>query len=174
MAFFSRLFGALTNPTDQWQPAWRAIVGCARQAEWYADLGVSDTKAGRFDMVTLVLALVILRMERSADLAPHTARITEIFVTDMEGQLRQEGIGDPTVGKQIGKMMAALGGRIGALRGVFDEDHAAWHPALMDVLKRNVTFNATHDLAAMAHRIIAMANRIAAADDDALRQGAFA
>lgn len=43
-------------------------------------------------------------------------RLAERFVDDMDGQLRQSGIGDIVVGKHIGKMMAMLGGRLGAYR----------------------------------------------------------
>ena len=34
----------------------------------------------------------------------------------MDGQLREAGIGDVVVGKHIGRMMAMLGGRLGAYR----------------------------------------------------------
>jgi cytochrome b pre-mRNA-processing protein 3 len=34
----------------------------------------------------------------------------------MDGQLRERGIGDIVVGKHVGKMMGALGGRLRALR----------------------------------------------------------
>jgi len=37
----------------------------------------------------------------------------------MDGQLRESGIGDIVVGKHIGRMMGALGGRLGALREAF-------------------------------------------------------
>jgi len=37
----------------------------------------------------------------------------------MDGQLRERGIGDIVVGKHIGRMMGALGGRLGALREAF-------------------------------------------------------
>jgi cytochrome b pre-mRNA-processing protein 3 len=37
----------------------------------------------------------------------------------MDGQLRQEGVGDIVVGKHVGRMMGALGGRLGAFREGF-------------------------------------------------------
>src|SRR3546814_8548157 len=40
--------------------------------------------------------------------------LTERFIDDMDGQLRQIGIGDFVVGKHVGKMMGALGGRMDA------------------------------------------------------------
>ena len=98
------------------RPLWQRVVEIAREPQWYAKGGMADTKAGRFDCITLVLALVLLRMEREPDLISPAARLTELFVADMEGQLREGGMGDPTVGKQIGKLMGVLAGRTGALR----------------------------------------------------------
>src|SRR5205823_30948 len=54
--------------------------------------------------------------ETEADAAALQAHLTERFVDDMDGQLRQMGIGDIVVGKHIGKMMSMLGGRLGAYR----------------------------------------------------------
>ena len=76
-----------------------------------------DTFDGRFDMVSSVLALVLLRLEALGEPARGpSARVTELFVTDMDGQLRQRGIGDLVVGKHIGRMMGQLGGRLAAYR----------------------------------------------------------
>ena len=44
------------------------------------------------------------------------ADLTDRFIADMDGSLRQDGVGDQVVGKHIGRMMAALGGRLGAYR----------------------------------------------------------
>ncbi|MCP6606682.1 hypothetical protein NL500_31285, partial [Klebsiella pneumoniae] len=70
--------------------------------------------------VTLVLCLLLLRMERSADLKMHCALLTELFVTDMDGQLRESGVGDLVVGKHIGRLMSVLGGRLGAYHAALD------------------------------------------------------
>src|SRR3546814_17137125 len=43
-------------------------------------------------------------------------QLTELFVNDMDGQMRQIGFGDMVVGKQVGRMMRAPGGRLGAYR----------------------------------------------------------
>jgi cytochrome b pre-mRNA-processing protein 3 len=98
-------------------PLYAAIVATARAPEWYRHGGVPDTLDGRFDMVAAVLTLVLLRIEAEGEAgrAP-SATLVERFVDDMDGQLRQLGIGDIVVGKHIGKMMSALGGRLGAYR----------------------------------------------------------
>ena len=96
---------------------YEAIVAVARRPNWYVEGRVADTIDGRFDMVSSVLSLVLLRLEALGEPARGpSARLTELFVTDMDGQLRQRGIGDLVVGKHIGRMMSQLGGRLTAYR----------------------------------------------------------
>jgi cytochrome b pre-mRNA-processing protein 3 len=121
-----RLFKNLLGREDQRdsvRPLYGAIVAEARQIHWYDPGGVADTIDGRFEMVTAILALVLIRMEALGVAAqlPSTL-LTEVFVQDMDGQLREIGIGDIIVGKHIGKMMSALGGRLGAYRDAFGPD----------------------------------------------------
>ena len=115
MSLLSRLF-AKAEPRVAVDALYAATVAEARRPLWYR-AGVPDTIDGRFDMLVAVLALVELECERRA-MVPATVRLTELFVDDMEGQARQIGIGDPVVGKHVGKMVSALGGRIGAFRNV--------------------------------------------------------
>ena len=113
-----RLFAR--DERDALQPLYRAVVAAARQPIWYRDGGVPDTVDGRFDMVAAILSMVLLRLEREGapGRAP-SALLAELFVEDMDGQLRQEGVGDVVVGKHVGRMMGALGGRLGAFREAF-------------------------------------------------------
>ncbi len=136
MSLWNRLFGSVAEPRDQYRPLWQAIVQTSRDPAYYRDCHVADTTLGRFDMLTIVLALVIIRLEQEADQRDAAALLTELFIADMEGQLRESGMGDPTVGKQVGKMVSALGGRMGALRDAGDDPIA-----IAPVLARNVTFS---------------------------------
>ncbi len=98
-------------------PLYRALVAEARAPAWYTDGAVPDTLDGRFDMVGLMMALALLRLEREGERGKQpSVMLTEIFVDDMDGQLREEGMGDVVVGKHIGRMVSALGGRTGAYR----------------------------------------------------------
>lgn len=93
-----------------------AVVARGRQPHWYLDGQVPDTVDGRFDTIAAVLSMVLLRLEAEPEGTQPGVHLTERFVDDMDGQLRQEGVGDVVVGKHIGKMMAMLGGRLGAYR----------------------------------------------------------
>jgi cytochrome b pre-mRNA-processing protein 3 len=112
-----------------------AIVAEARRPDWYLAGEVPDTMDGRFDMVALVLSLVLLRLERDdgATARQLSADVTDRFITDMDGNLRQDGVGDQVVGKHLGRMMAALGGRLGAYRDAGTDD-----AALAAALRKNL------------------------------------
>jgi len=117
LSFLSRIFGNKHQERTPLRPLYDSIVREARDPFWYRDASVPDTIDGRFDMVSAILSLVLLRLEREGDAAKReTVLLTEIFIDDMDGTLRQLGIGDIIVGKHIGKMMGALGGRLGAFR----------------------------------------------------------
>lgn len=116
------------------RPLYDAIVAEGRQPHWYLDGAVPDTIDGRFDMIVAILALVLLRLEEQ-DAAQESAWLTELFVDDMDGQLRQEGIGDVVVGKHVGRMMSALGGRLAAYRAAL-KGESSMHEALVRNLYR--------------------------------------
>jgi len=97
-------------------PLYEAAVARARAPHWYIDGAVPDTVDGRFDMIAAVLAFVLLRLEADPAATRLSVAAAERFVDDMDGQIRQAGIGDIVVGKRIGRMMAMLGGRLGAYR----------------------------------------------------------
>ncbi|WP_239018290.1 ubiquinol-cytochrome C chaperone family protein [Sphingomonas flavalba] len=150
-------------------PLYHNIVTAARQPHWYREGAVPDTIDGRFDTLSTLLALVLLRLEDDPAARAETARLTELFVADMDGQLREIGIGDLVVGKHVGKMMGALGGRLGALR-----DGLAPDGAFADALVRNLWRGAPPPPAALAvveRRLRAFSAALAAADTQALLAG---
>jgi cytochrome b pre-mRNA-processing protein 3 len=108
-------FGRARRERRRVEPLYRRIVAIGRDPVWYRDCGVPDTLDGRFDMLTAILALVLVRLEEE-DKVRETVLLAETFIEEMEGTIRQIGIGDLMVGKQVGKMMSALGGRIEAFR----------------------------------------------------------
>jgi len=98
-------------------PLYSAIVAEGRDPFWYRDGQVPDTMDGRFDMIAAVTALVMLRLEAEGDAGRGpSVLLAEIFIDDMDASLRQIGIGDYVVGKHVGRMMSALGGRLAAFR----------------------------------------------------------
>jgi cytochrome b pre-mRNA-processing protein 3 len=173
MQLIQRLFTRAPSgpdPRDSLRPLWHRVVEIARNPAFYRDDGVADTIAGRFDMITAVLSVVLLRMERDRVLTSQTALLTELFVEDMDGQLRESGVGDVVVGKHVGRLVSVLGGRLGALR---DALRSRDDVALETVLARNVTMADGRCTTALAKRLRALADGIAALDSKTLLAGSI-
>lgn len=144
MSFITRLFRSKADRA-RIAPLYEAVVREARDPIWYLDGAVADTIEGRFEMVAAIVSVVIARLEGEGEAgAEKSVQLTEAFVDDMDGQLRQQGIGDIVVGKHIGKMMSALGGRLGAYRDGLAGD------GLDEALVRNLYRGETPDPAALA------------------------
>ncbi|HEV7234491.1 MAG TPA: ubiquinol-cytochrome C chaperone family protein [Sphingorhabdus sp.] len=147
MSLLKRLFGnSEPDPKSKLVPLYNQIVVKARQPHWYIEGKVPDHIDGRFDMVAAILTLVILRLEEGPANAADMAHLTEVFVDDMDGQLREVGIGDMIVGKHIGRIMGAVGGRLGAFR-----EGLADHAKLDGAIQRNIYRAEVTDSAALAH-----------------------
>jgi len=167
MALFDRLLGRKPAEADM-RALWHRVVEVAREPQWYAKGGIADTVPGRFDCIVLVLSAVLIRLERDPALRHPAARLTELFVSDMDGQLRQSGIGDLVVGKHIGKLMGALGGRLDVYRAALTETDNA---ALIEAIGRNVTLIEGADPAAIAAEMRVLASTLDASSDADLVAG---
>lgn len=175
MSVLSRIF-ARKDPREQARPAYDRIVALGRDPFWYLDGGVEDSVDGRFEAVATALCAVLLRLEND-DTDPKVRQfsvfVAELFVDDMDGQLRQNGVGDLIVGKHIGKMMAALGGRLGAYRTALATGDG---PLLAEALRRNLYRDAPVSdaaVAASAARLTQLHGQLAATPITAVMQGAF-
>lgn len=112
------------------------IVAQARAPVFYADYGVPDTLAGRFDMIVLHLVLVVRRLRREpAPIRALGQGVFDLFCRDMDHSFREMGIGDLAVPKHMRRVAEAFYGRAAAyeagIEGADDEQLAA-------VLARNI------------------------------------
>lgn len=168
MSWLSRLFRNRPDPRDALRPLWHRVVEIARERQWYAEHGVADTVAGRFDMITAVLCLVLIRLEREPELKEPPVLLTELFVADMDGQLRESGVGDVVVGKHIGRLMSVLGGRLGAYRDALREPD---DEALAAAIVRNLSLVDGGDAAQTARALRQLEQDLAAMDAATLVAG---
>ena len=151
-------------------PLYHAIVAVARDPLWYRDGQVPDTVTGRFDMLSAATALVLVRMERldEEEAKRDCVLLTEIFIADMDESLLEIGVGDYSVGKHVGRMVGALGGRLTAFR---DASSARdFTPAV----RRNIFHEAPPSeeaLALVATRLAAFDEAIAGLSHIALVEG---
>lgn len=148
-------------------PLYASVVAEVRRLDWYREAGVPDTMDGRFAVLATLLALADLRLGAGGDTARALApRLTELFVADMDAQLREAGIGDPTLGRQIRGMVGALAGRIERWRGEPGDG------AIRASLYRGEEPDPAA-LAAAARMIGNWRERLEGADDSALAAGAL-
>lgn len=170
MSLLSKLFGSKTDDRAALRPLWHRVVEIAREPNWYSHRGIADTIEGRFDAIALVLALVLLRMEREPELIAPSVRLTELFVDDMDSQLRESGVGDLVVGKKIGKLMSVLGGRLGAYRDAL----ASGGNELAEAVARNVSLTEGADPALVAAEMRVIAGQLEAMTASAVLAGEIA
>jgi len=148
MSVLARLLRFRPDPREELRPLWHRIVSVSRTERWYLEGGVADSVGGRFDMIATLLALVLLRMERAGAEAQSQVFLTELFVEDMDRQLRESGVGDLVVGKRLGKLVSVLGGRLGAFREALAAD--AGEDSLPAAVARNITMADGRDPAPLA------------------------
>lgn len=110
-----------------------AAVEQARQADFYARMGVPDTLEGRYDMIILHVWMVMRRLGAAGDETLARAMI-ELMFADMDRNLREMGVTDLRVGKRVLNMAEAFYGRAGA----YDRALVEGDEALVAALERNV------------------------------------
>jgi len=116
-----------------------AIVAQARDPLFYEAYGVPDTVLGRFDLIVLHLALVLRRMREGVATRTLAQGVFDAFCRDMDHNLREMGISDPGVPRQMQKVGEAFYGRAQA----YDAALAESGEALAQTLARNVYAEAT-------------------------------
>src|ERR1700692_2600765 len=88
------------------------IVAQARAAPFYRNYGVPDTVNGRFEMVVLHTVLVLRRLETEPQGVRELGQgIFDRFCADMDGSLREMGVGDLAVPDKMRKIGEAFYGR---------------------------------------------------------------
>ena len=161
------LFPRLTPARPRGQAMFDAAVREARAPCWYADLGVPDTLDGRFSVLSTIVALMSVRIERGKGaLGEAGPALTERFVETMDAEHRQIGLGDPTLGKVVRKMVGALGRRLGIIRSAVEQSKD-WQEAARECLQPGES----HDDGARADALKRMWARLEATPDEALLEG---
>lgn len=92
------------------------LVNQARMPAWYRDLGVADTPEGRFEMVGLHVALAWRRLRVAGTAGAALGQdLFDLMFADVDESLRQIGVGDLTVGKQVRRLAGQFYARLKAL-----------------------------------------------------------
>ena len=133
--------------------AYARIVAQSRQPRFFSACGVPDTLDGRFELICLHAFLYLHRLQGEAYAAASLGqRFCEAMFTDFDRSLREIGVGDLSVGREIKRMAAAFYGRIAAYDRALAEDGVGLEAALARNLFGTVS-PAPAQLAAMAHYV---------------------
>jgi len=108
----SFLFRGLTAETPGAATLFEAVTAEARKPHWYVEGGVPDTLDGRFAVLATIIALVLVRLERDGEAGDRVSvALTERFIQVMESEHRELGLGDPTLGRTVRKLVGMLAHR---------------------------------------------------------------
>lgn len=121
---------------DQIAPLFGDIVAVARAPVAYVEYGIPDTFEGRFERLSLIMTLVLKRLQALP--APATTMAQELvdtFFASLDDGLRRSGIGDLSVPKRMKKLAQGFYGRAEAYTSALGAGEAA---GLRDVLARNL------------------------------------
>ena len=117
--------------------AYGLAVTRARAREFYVDHGVEDRIDARFELYTLHVLLLVLRLRDADTPAARDAAqdLFDTYVSALDNALRELGVGDVAVSKKMRKLGEALYGRRQAYETALRADDAV---GLAEALDRNV------------------------------------
>ena len=139
----------------------------ARRPDFYTRLGVDDRIDARFELYTLHVLLLVLRLRDDGDRGGEAAQVLfDTYVSALDNTLRELGVGDVSVGKKMRKLGESLYGRMTAYEAPL---RAGDEAVLAAGLARNV-YSQDDGAAAGALARYAIASRatLAAQDFDAI------
>jgi cytochrome b pre-mRNA-processing protein 3 len=131
------LFRRLTAEPRRGAELFEALTGLAREPHWYVEGQVPDTLDGRFAVLATVTALAVVRLERLDEAGNAlSVALTERFIEVMESEHRELGMGDPTLGRTVRKLVGSLSRRTDLWRAAANGD-ADWAATARDSLYKN-------------------------------------
>jgi cytochrome b pre-mRNA-processing protein 3 len=147
------LFRGLTAQPERGAALFDMLTAEARRPHWYVEGTMPDTIDARFAVLATVTALAIVRIEQDAEDGNQTSvALTERFIEVMETEHREIGLGDPTLGRQVRRLVGSLSRRVDLWRAVVGGERE-WNEAARESLyKEGVSGNALmHSANALAH-----------------------
>lgn len=152
-----------------------AIVAQARCAAFYSSYGVPDTVEGRFDLIVLHMVLLLQRLGRADGAGRGIGQqigqeLFDVFCRDLDGNLREMGVGDLAVPKRMRRFGEAFYGRQAAYGAALA---ATGDGELEKALARNIfgVTGAADNAARLARYALAVVTQLEAQHADGLVAG---
>lgn len=126
-----------TRPRERLgEPLYDLAVRQARDQAFYTALGVADRIDARFELYTLHVLLLVMRLRDEGERGAEAAQaLFDTYVSALDHALRELGVGDISVGKKMRKLGEAMYGRMTAYEPPLRDGDAG---ALAAGLARNV------------------------------------
>ena len=147
------------------------IVAQARLPAFYRDYSVPDTVDGRFELILVHLFLILRRLDGDIAGRELGQQLFDMFCRDMDKNLREMGVGDLKVPKEMRRMGEAFYGRAQAYEAALASDDTR---VLRTAIVRNVfgTDDTDHVGAArLAAYIVEAARHLSTQDMATLNRG---
>ncbi|HEY2050068.1 MAG TPA: ubiquinol-cytochrome C chaperone family protein [Caulobacteraceae bacterium] len=97
-----------------------AAVAQSRSPALYARMGAPDTIEGRFELLCAHIVLLLDRLKgEPGALAETRQALFDVFVSHLDGAMREMGVGDLAMGKRMRRLAEAFYGRLQAYEAVF-------------------------------------------------------
>ena len=163
------LFRGLTAEPARGAALFAALTTEARRPHWYVEGHIPDTLDGRFAVLSTLIALALLRLEREGDSGNRASvALIERFIEVMESEHRELGVGDPTLGRTVRKLVGILAKRTELWRSM-SAGERDWAEATRESLYRGDV--AQEALAHSARALRQLFERLAASSLVELGQG---
>lgn len=146
------------------------IVERSRQPRLYTEFGLPDSVMGRFEALGIQVFLFLARCRTEPELQPLSQDVVDRFMRDLDGSIRELGIGYLAVPKRMRKLAGLFYTRVDAYDPPWQAGDVR---ALAAALRRHATDReAPPDAAeALASYMIAEKARFAAVDKDRILAG---
>jgi cytochrome b pre-mRNA-processing protein 3 len=165
------LFRRAPREADTIASLYGTIVAQGRAPDFYQSYGVPDTVNGRFEMIVLHAVLLLRRLDAGPEPSRRLGQsVFDMFCSDMDGNLRELGVGDLAVPRTMRRIGEAFYGRQQAYAAALD---SADDRLLAAALARNVLGSPESVVGAerLARYVTAAVHCLADQDEAALGHG---
>lgn len=152
---------------------YRQIVEEARSPQFYeAPIGVPDSMEGRFELILAHLYIADDFLSKIGGQNKLRRAIQELLIQDMDRSLRELGIGDMSIGKQMKKVGAGMLGRLNSYAAACaGSDDAERLSHIQGILDRNIEFGSDVGSGILAEYLLAQVRATNAIDAQAWMVG---
>ncbi len=163
---FSRILGNRPGSESAARRLHAAASAQSRRPEFYRAMAVPDTVDGRFELLTLHIVLLLERLKEQPGARQD---LFDTYVSDLDGALREMGVGDLSMGRRMKQLGQVFYGRAAAFEAAFKalpDDQE-----LSDVIARTVFNGQAGDVEGLANYAVECRATLGGCANDSLLAG---